>query len=405
MYLLEKIKIKNNKNLSLEDYRILTLLYAPIIGNYSFFIYQTLYCMSPVCNNYNAEYDYKFLLEFLNMDFNFFQQNKYKLEAVGLLQTLQDLNDVNKKIYFVQPPVNTYYFFRDPILSQFLFSTIGEENYLHLEKVIFGEDKLNLANYQNISKNFHDVFCFKQINIKKEISNYKNKDNNNLNNNFYNNFDFEIFIENLSDRFKKPFLFEYHNINYLMKLSFVYGLSPKEMSLIYQDVFRKNYEEELDLNKLRTFLKRKYLKEDYKIQSIGINNIKNETDEMIIYLKNTDPYRVIHNFAKNFNSSINLQNIVFKLVEQNSDIEKGIFNSLIMYVCKIKEHEDVAFLSYNYFQTILDSWLDQGIISTELAYNFLIKKTPKKIKINKKNSKIRPKWLDDIKKNLTFNNE
>ncbi|KAB8121819.1 MAG: replication initiation and membrane attachment protein [Candidatus Phytoplasma cynodontis] len=407
MYLPEKIIIKNKKKLNLEDYKVLSLLYFPIVGHFAFNIFQIFYWLSQNNNN-NSVYDLNFLLEFLNMDIDSFHKNKDKLEAIGLLETFQDKNHFQKKIYIINPPINGYDFFKDPVLSQFLLSIVGENIYFTLEKVMFVENDLDLTEYQNISKKFQDIFCFKKINLQEGIFNYRNyqNQNNNLENNFYNNFDFDFFIKILPERFQKPFLFEYRNINYLMKLSFVYGLSPEEMSLIYQKIFRQNSEQEPDLNKLRIFLKRRCLETNSKIKLIDSRNHKNETDEMIVYLKKADPYKIICNFVKDNNASINLQNIIFKLVEQNSDIEKGLFNALIMYICKIKEHEDFAFLSYNYFQTVLDSWLDQGIVTTDLAYNFLIERNNKKIKKSQRNYKIRPKWLEDIKKkDLSLNNE
>ncbi|WCA22413.1 DnaD domain protein [Candidatus Phytoplasma oryzae] len=404
MHLLDQIIIKNQKNLTLEDYKIIILLYLPIIGNDSLNIYQTFYWLSQDHNYSQFEYNYKFLLDFLNIDFENFKNNIDKLEAIGLLNTFQNSGNFRKKIYLIKSPLNSDSFFQDPILSQFLFSTVGSEIYFNLEKIFFPQNNINFANYQNISKKFQDIFSFHKINITKEINKYPIK-NNNLDQNFFNNFDFNFFVSELPERFKKPFLFEYKSINYIMKLSFVYGLTPKEMSSVYQEVFRKNFEEALDLNKLRIFLKCKFIKKDCKVQLMSNKNSQNEKDKMIFYLQKTDPYKIINNFVKNREASNNLQNIVFKLVDQNSNIEKGILNSLIMYVCKVKEQEEIAFISYNYFQTILDSWLDQGMISTELAYNFLIEKNSKKIKINKKNNKIRPKWLEDIKRDLSLNNE
>ncbi|KXT29056.1 putative replicative DNA helicase DnaB-like protein [Candidatus Phytoplasma oryzae] len=406
MDLSNKIKIKIPNIITLEDYRVLTLLYLPIIGNYSFMIYQTFYWLNQYKNNLNYEYSLKFLLDFLNIDINLFEQNKNKLEALNLLETLQNKQEIQKKIFLVKSPLTAFSFLQDPILSQFLLDTVGEDIYFFLERTFLYENQIDSKKYQNISKKFENIFNFKKINIKKEIQIYQNKKHNSNNNKFYDNFDFDVFIANLPERFQKPFLFEHHNINYLTKLSFVYGLTPEKMSSLYQKTFRQNYENEIDLNQLRIVLKRKYFQKDYQIKIVSHNNSQDEENKMIIYLQKTDPYRIIRNFSKNKYFALNLQDIVFKLIEQNNDIEKGIINSLIMYVCKIKSQEDTTFLSYNYFQTILNSWLNQGIVSTELAYNFLIEKNPKKFKSNKNNNnKIRPKWLEDMKKESNLNSK
>lgn len=96
MYLPEKIIIKNKKKLNLEDYKVLSLLYFPIVGHFAFNIFQIFYWLSQNNNN-NSVYDLNFLLEFLNMDIDSFHKNKDKLEAIGLLETFQDKNHFQKK--------------------------------------------------------------------------------------------------------------------------------------------------------------------------------------------------------------------------------------------------------------------------------------------------------------------
>lgn len=213
-------------------------------------------------------------------------------------------------------------------------------------------------------------------------------------------FNYESFIEKLPQRFKKPFLLEWKNIEYISKLSFVYNINTEKMASLYQDIFRNNYDENIDLNNLQIMLKRKYFKKN--ITLTNASNINDEENEMIIYLKNTNPIRIIQNFSKNANFCSDLCDITFKLIGQtNADV--GVINALLMYVLKLKQNTNENFnLRFNYFKTILDSWTQKGIISVETAYDFLIE--DKNFKNIKTNNKKRPKWLDEIKKELGFNN-
>ncbi|XXP77290.1 MAG: DnaD domain protein [Lettuce witches'-broom phytoplasma] len=399
LFTLQNFNVHNRNILSHEEQKILTLLYQPLIGADAIGLYYTL----SFFNSNDLEEPnliHQFLLDLLNIDEKTFFQFKDKLEAVNLLTTYQ--NKTKENLYVLNPPLSVVLFFQDPLLSQFLLSEVGEHIYFSLEKILLPETSLNLTTYQNVSKHFTDVYHFEKINPQETLNSFKyNNEQKKQTTVLQKYFNYESFLNHLSERFKKPFLLEWQNMDYIIKLAFAYALIPEEMATLYQESFRNNYEDDLDLNHLRNSLKLKFLQSNAEIKTLSNKNLNTETNEMILYLKNSHPHRIIKNFSKNKRFGADLYDIVFLLLKK-TEVEIGVINALIMYVCKKKAHQDDSFISYNYFDTILKSWTKKGIVTTETAYDYLMEENV--FKTSKKDNKNSPKWLDNFKKELGFKN-
>ncbi|MDO8064315.1 DnaD domain protein [Candidatus Phytoplasma bonamiae] len=392
--------------LTLEDYKVINLLYQPLIGTIAISLYNTLYFLNESKNNVynNFNITYQMLLDFLNIDQKTFQSNQYKLEALRLLETYS--NDNKDIIYIIHSPVSVKKFFSDPLLSHFFLSEVG--NYYHcLQKLLLTQLPVIPKNFQNISKNFVDMYGVNKINID-HASLYKCSNLDNVKNStkhllvFQKFFDYEVFLNNLSERFKKPFLLEDENIDYIVTLGFVYMLQPKEMAILYQKLFRHNYNRISNLNILRDYLYEQNIKAKKNIKIIDVNNNQQEKNEMILCLKRSHPIHIIKNFGKNINIHKKLNHDLFMLIQNHKDVDIGVINALLMYICKKKYHELNFVLSYNYCDAVLKSWLKRGIISTEMAYNYLteeLKNNNNKFNSARKDVSL-PKWLDDFMKNL-----
>ncbi|MFR0367927.1 DnaD domain protein [Candidatus Phytoplasma palmae] len=396
MFALKCFKIKIKNFLFQEEQKNLFLLYQPLIGSKALTFYFTLYFLA----NFDDQlyFMHQFLLDLLNMNEKDFLKNKDKLEAIKLLETFQ--NNKKEIIYFLNTPLKPFLFFQDPVLSQFLLSEVGDNIYCYLKKLFSQEKDILKPEYKNISKNFTDVYSFKKVNIQEAIKKYNNIDIQKNSDNFQKYFDYDLFIKSLPERFKKPFLLEWKNIDYIVKLGFVYGIEPQKMAILFQDNFR-DLNEFIDLDNLKNFIKSKLLQENNDVKLIHSYKHKKDDDdeEMIVYLQNAQPHRIIKNFSKSKHFLYGLYDIVFLLMEKtNADI--GVINALLMYVCKIKDQNNSPVPSFNYFKTILDSWFKKGIVSAKKAYYYLMEK--EKIKIFEKNKKNRPKWLDQIQKELKF---
>ena len=81
-----------------------------------------------------------------------------KLEAIGLLKTYYKKgNDVNTYIYEIFSPLSAHEIFSHPILNIVLYNNVGKKEY---EKLVnrFKLPKISYSNYEDITKNFNEVF-------------------------------------------------------------------------------------------------------------------------------------------------------------------------------------------------------------------------------------------------------
>ncbi|KND62640.1 DnaD domain protein [Candidatus Phytoplasma phoenicium] len=385
-----------------EEQKNLTLLYQPLVGSNALGLYNTLYFLHQTSLSSNSkQYMHQFLFDILNIDAKKFLKIKEKLEIVNLLDTFE--NSLQEKIYVLHSPLKEKKFFQDPILNQFLLSEVGEVIYTNLQSIcLTSKNQIDLKSYKKISKTFPEIYNFKKINLQKTILHYTktHSSDNQKNLIFQQYFEYESFINGLPERFQQPFLLEWKNIDFITKIAFIYEIKPKEMISLYQESFQYNYEEEVDLSILTTTIKRKYLKKD-KIKIVNTKDFSDKENEMIFYLKNTHPHRIINTFGKSKFFCSSLYDIVLSLHNKNN-VENGVINALLMYVFKLKPHHNNIVPAYNYFQTILNSWLQKGIISTETAYDFLMEE--QKNYHYTKNKQNNPKWLDDAKKELILDN-
>ncbi|QTX03252.1 replication initiation and membrane attachment protein [Candidatus Phytoplasma luffae] len=402
MLFLEKFSIQNDFFLTEQEQKILFFLYQPLTGANVLALYNTLYFLKKTTNS-QFNYSHQFLFDLLNIDDVIFTKYKEKLEAINLLSTFQ--NDKKETIYLIKKPLNYDEFLQDPILSQFLLSEVGEEMFLQLQNLFTPLLKENIIseNYKNISKNFSDVYCFRRIDVKKDIIKFSHKTKNNSNSFFQKYFNYEEFMDKLTPKFKKPFLLEWKNIEYITKLSFIYEINPVKMAKLYKEFFRDNEDNNADLNNFKIYIKNKYLKDNVRLTKVNKKNIDNEENEMIFYLKNSHPNRIISNFMKNTYICFDLYDIAFELIKKNN-VDIGIINALFMYIFNKKKKDDKFPTSYNYFKTVLDSWMKKGIVTVESAYNFLTEDKQFWNDNNKFNNKNRPQWFDKMRKDLGFKN-
>nr|QOX89263.1 DnaD domain protein ['Parthenium hysterophorus' phyllody phytoplasma] len=76
-------------------------------------------------------------------------------------------------------------------------------------------------------------------------------------------------------------------------------------------------------------------------------------------LKRSHPINIIKSFGKNINMHKRLNHDLFMLIQNNKNVDIGVINALLMYICKKKNHDIHFVLSYNYCNTVLKSWLKE----------------------------------------------
>ncbi|ENY69344.1 Hypothetical protein MAU_0560 [Metamycoplasma auris 15026] len=153
-----KFVIDNASMISSKDLVNLRTFYTPIIGNNGIAFYHHLYDLYNI--NKEKKYDLLATMNFLILDYKQLKKTKDELEAIGLIQTYQDLN--GDLLFRLIKPLNANEISNNILISSMLQEKLGKDNYYQIiernASYTFDENKLN-----NVSKTFFDVFETKNL--------------------------------------------------------------------------------------------------------------------------------------------------------------------------------------------------------------------------------------------------
>lgn len=374
--------------LSSDEWKVLGLLYQPLMGVLAFSLYHSFYHLLNQKNYQSEVFSHQFLSDLLNEKFDKLIEAKEKLEALNLLNSYQDQEHF---VYQLKSPLTPRGFLKDTVLGQFLATELGPKMFNQLT-ALFKVDKVNLDGYQQITKNFDDVFNFVASDSYKDTTMYLGK-RSNVGAKISDQLNYDAFVEKLPDRVKKPVLTYHHTKDMIQKLVFVYQLSMDEMVEVYLKTVQPNGE--IDLGQLsfkaQTFYHDK--KKDLPVVMDAKN--LNGNGNQVHYLKTVSPIRIVENYAKQ-DYQLMATDTVMQLLERNQ-VEVGIINALLLHILKYKEGQ-LPHISY--LEKVLETWLKKGIRTTEDAYNEVLNKENISVDSKPKSKKQNPEWVDAYLKEL-----
>ncbi len=402
----------NNTILQENDTKILTMLYQPIIGITAINLYLTL-CLDLDNNQFmSIENSHHHLMTNMRMNLSDIVVAREKLEAIGLLKTYyKKSDDINSYIYEIFSPISSHEFFSHPILNIVLYNNVGKKEY---ERIVnyFKIPKLNFNDYDDITKNFDDVFESVPGNMF-ENSSKDIKRVHKIGVNVNSDFDFSL-LETLlpNGLLNKRALTK--DVKQLIKnLSYIYNLDVEPM----KDIIINCVNEKGTIDKI---MLRKTIKKYYEFNNNGKlptliyskqpeylrNPIGNEGKraKMIYTFETTSPYNFLkskYNGAKPTTRDLNMiENLMIDV-----GLKPAVVNVLIDYVMRVNNKK----LSKNFIETIAGQWKRLNIETAEDAMNRAEKETKMKRKYAKNNSKKEvelPEWFDKkIEKELPTEEE
>jgi replication initiation and membrane attachment protein len=169
-------------SLSSLDYKMLSLIYQPMIGAFAVALYQQLYHgIAEGCSGYSALEPQRKLFLGLGLDMNengrkYLIDQASRLEAVGLLQTsrlgLPEHADVIYEYELVQP-LTPSEFFRNMHLTMLLRDKVGKYAVISLRESFASVEPDELAgaqlNKENISVPFYELFKLNMQSVDDEL--------------------------------------------------------------------------------------------------------------------------------------------------------------------------------------------------------------------------------------------
>ncbi|MFA5692587.1 MAG: DnaD domain protein [Acholeplasmataceae bacterium] len=384
-----------NSSLSSDEWKVLALLYLPILGSNSFTLYHTFYHLLNAKDYHSNTYTLKFLSDLLNLDLKTLKEAIQKLEAINLVNTYKDQNNY---VFNLKNPLSPRGFFQDTILGQFLKSEVGTM-YFEMLSDLFKVSKYDLSTYSEVTKDFDDVFTFMPSSKYQDDSMYLGRKNNG-GSVIDDVIDYEKFVESLPNRLKKPILYHFNTKNKIQKLAYVYKFTIDELKEIYEKI---SYNDgEVNLSRIE-FVAQTFF--ENKKQTVNVEKIKepsNDDPSKIEFLKTVSPLDVLEKYAKNDYQLMGTETVM-QLLERN-EVESGVINALLMHILKYKNGE---LPHINYLDKVLENWFKQGIKTTEDAYEQIIKREevirPSSKQVKK--SSTTPSWVYDYLEKLDQDEE
>ena len=341
------------------DYQVLTLLYQPIIGQSAFTLYMTLMNLMNRQDFISEEYLHSDLESLMGMKVSEIEQERFKLEAIGLLITFFSNDNFT---YEIKLPLSARSFINDGILGEYLIASITKTRFKKLLK-IFKVKAPNKKQKYNISKAFNEVFpALETVDNEYESDLVANKTKSFAKLTNYN-FNWRLFSETIN-----PEVYNYENITEAIKakieqLSYVYGLDE----IMMVDIFIKSLDE---FNNVNIEALAKSARSNYNIEPIDPNKEEIQskpvdTDNITEYFKSISPKDLLAELGDGLVSSADLRHVERLIGEVGLD--SGVVNVLLAYIAKTKGNN---LPRYQYIQKVGMGWKRDKIDTVELALDY-----------------------------------
>lgn len=398
--------VTNKTVLNNNDLGILLTLYQPLVGNDSISLYYTLWSYLDKAELLSNEWTHHHLLTNMQITINEIDDARVKLEAIGLLKTYLKKGNINNYIYELYSPMSASEFINNPVLATALYNAIGKLEY---EKIInfYKIPNLNLRGYEDITKNFSDVFGFSNSCVNDNLiydlrkSRYRNLE-------ILSKVDINTILNLIPDELLNKKTINKDMKEYIYNISYIYNFDNDDMiSLIRNSIndihkidkkqLRENADKYYSFNNLGKLPSLIYKNQpEYLRKQI---NDDSKRSKIINMFETTSPYDFINSKYKNSNpTGTDLKIIAHLLLDLN--LKPGVVNVLIDYVLKINNNR----LSKAYVDTIASQWSKSNIETVEDAMKIAEDEYKKRkgknsnIKVIKKEEK--PEWFNqDIAEN------
>ncbi len=187
--------IHSQTDLSAADFKVLALLYQPLMGLEGHALYTTFYQLINKTNK--TSYQHQELFDLLNLKLEDFLVIRNKLEGLNLL-TVHQKEDTY--LYMMKAPLTAKQFLVDTVFGSYLQSEIGEKN-MQLLTTLFKMDVPNQEGFENITKSFDELYEFKSLSLLSVDYPLQGRIQNGGSHINYK-FNYEAFVENIPERLK-----------------------------------------------------------------------------------------------------------------------------------------------------------------------------------------------------------
>lgn len=373
-----RIKQENKEHSS----KVITSLYQPLIGIYAASLYQVLTNRLEKDSYICEETSHRDLMAQMQLPLHHIVEARKKLEGIGLLKVLKkEETDTPGFIYEIQPPLSPEEFFRDDVLSVFLFNRLGREKYRQIrERFII--PALDTSAYKDVTSSFDQVFTSlhqSEMKMTEEIFSENSRMD------FLSaeggqgieikaqSFDIDLLYADLPAFINKEKIKSSENIHAIKRLAFLYRMEPLDMSKEIQRSLDQN--EELDLSTLRKKVQEWYRYEygseppalGYRTQPEEYRQMKDQVpvtgkEKMIKYFEEISPMALLESVSEGAKVPAGDVKIAESLLFEYK-LQPGVANVLIDYVLRINNMK----LNSAFVQKIAGQWTRAKVTTVKEA--------------------------------------
>lgn len=350
MQLKSTFQLQVHSDLSQLDYKVLALLYQPLLGVTAHSLIITLFQLSYKVSE--QSFTHQYLLDLLNIKQQAFIKARHQLEALNLMNVFQ--ND-NHYIYCLKMPLSPKQFLVDTIFGSYLKTEIGEDN-LNQLKALFKFNAVDLKSYENITKSFDELYEFNATTLLEVDHDLQGRIQNGGSLIKYQ-FDYNAFVKELPERVKNTQLLTDKFKDQITKIAFVYQYTPSEMAAIFEKTYQPN--QTVTFSQLTMKASQYYKKNKQRL------TVKEKDITEAELLSSVTPQVIIQKYSKASHIALALET-ASHLMERNQ-VDIGIINVLLIFVIK---HKDGILPNLKYMEIVLADWMKKGVLTTEdaLAY-------------------------------------
>lgn len=389
---IDQFVVINQTILTELDRKNLVMLYQPIIGFTAVSLYFTLWTYIEKNEITSEEYNHASILDNMKISILEFINARERLEALGLLKSYLNENDINSYVYEIYSPLSASKFLNNPILNTLLYSSLDKKRY---KKIVdyYRFPSINLEEYKNVTKNLFDVFEIGAVN-KNSYEDIKKITRGVIT--VTPKVELNVVLSLIPDELLNKRLINTLIKDELINYSLVYDFDNNELKDIIEESI---IDKKIDMTLFNEKAKAYYEFENYgktpnlidksqpeylRKQNTTLSNL----DKMIYQYETTTP----HEFLKlKYNggkvSSYDIETL--KTLINEIKLNPGVVNVLIDYVLKINDNK----LTRNFVLVIASQWKRENIQTVSQAIEISKKENKLKHKKVTKKEAIKPDWV------------
>lgn len=353
-------------NLSRDHQSILSDLYLPLIGTGAYSLYIYLHESTRDENILQVRF-HRELIDDLTTTLSELSTFLEKLEGIGLLRSYVTTEEHEDRfVYRLAAPLSAEAFFKDPMLSMYLYSQLGSTKFNDKKERLTYPDLPD--NITEVTKKFTDVY--RQTNDESfsvPVEQLQHENTSRGPTVDLDDFDFDVLFTHLKGtRIDRKF-FNKEVSRLIVELSDLFNLNAYDLKQILLRSTSPQFG--IDQESLKREARKYYQKENGKSVPTFTEDKTDDAIEELSYFERLDQVSPLDriNDLRNNQPSENDLKVVTEVIVKTS-LENGVINILLEYALQMKDGD----LPLRYVMTIAENWQEAGYRTAEEAYKSIM---------------------------------